>query len=187
MLMALDELKQKAIEAGYNLSGETFQFKDWPVLNGFLLFKYGIKTDYYAVMRDLTSGAVPCFKPSLKFENNTCEQPVAFKYSYGRIIIHAGMNLHTTEQIAIESNATVEIPLDGKWTPVTSFSYEYKSQDSSLPFRFIPQQTGNSIKFSSPTLKSTYLFIALPFKEEERTPAICAKAICGLTVVGDDK
>lgn len=187
MPITLDALKQKAIAAGYNLSGDKFVLRDWPVIQGFLAFEYNIQAEYRATVRDLVSGANSIFDPSFKFENKTSERPVAGEYSYGTIRIHSGLNLHTVETVSVASNATVEVVINGKWTEVTQFDVEYTTQDIELPFRFIPQQTGNSIVFSTPTFTSTYLFNAVPFESEDQTPAICGKAVCGLTIVGDEE
>lgn len=185
MPITLDALKQKAIAAGYNLSGNKFVLRDWPIIQGFLAFEYNIQADYRATIRDLSSGANSIFDPQLRFENKTKERPVAGKYSYGTILVHAGLNLGETETVTVKSNATLEIAINGKWTQVDSFEIEYTTQDLEIPFRFIPAQTGNSITFTSPTFTSTYLFNAIPFESGDQTPAICGEAICGLTVVGD--
>lgn len=187
MPITLDALKQKAIAKGYNLSGDKFVLRDWPIIQGFLAFEYNIQAEYRATIRDLASGANSIFDPSFRFVNKTDEQPVAGEYTYGTIHVHSGLNLHTTETVTVKSNAKVEVVVDGEWVEVTEFPVEYSTQDIEIPFRFVPQQTGNSIVFSSPTFTSTYLFNAAPFESENETPAICGEAVCGLTIVGDEE
>ena len=187
MPITLNDLKQKAIAAGYNLKGDKFELRDWPFLKAYLLFTFGIDANYRATVRDLVSGANTIFDPSFSFESKSNAQPVAGEYSYGTIRVHAGVNLGTSEEVTVKSQASVEVVIDGKWTQVTSFSIDYTTQDVELPFRFMPAQTGNSITFTSPTFTSVYLFNAIPFESENETPAICGEAVCGLTIVGDEE
>ena len=176
MPITLNDLKQKAIAAGYNLKGDKFELRDWPFLKAYLLFTFGIDANYRATVRDLVSGANTIFDPFLSFESKSDVQPVAGEYSYGTIRVHAGVNLGMSEEVTVESQALVEVVIDGKWTQVVE-----------LPFRFMPAQTGNSITFTSPTFTSVYLFNAIPFESEDETPAICGEAVCGLTIVGDEE
>lgn len=185
MPITLNDLKKKAISAGYNLKGEKFELRDWPFVKAYLLFNLGIDADYSEIIRDTTSSANSVFDPHFSFESKNDVRPVAGEYTYGTILVHAGVNLGISEEVNIESQATVEVFLDGKWTEVKTFSVEYTTQDIEIPFRFNPAQTGNSIKFVSPTFTSIYLFNAIPFESKDETPAICGEAVCGLTIVGD--
>lgn len=185
MPITLNQLKQKAIAAGYNLSGEVFQLRDWSIIQGFLAFDCNIQAEYSSVIRDIASSADSVFDPHFTFTNKTEERPVAGQYSYGTINVHAGLNMGITETVSIKSTAKVEIVQNGVWTPVTAFELTYTAQDMELPFRFIPEQTGNSIEFTSPTFTSLYLFVSIPF-EGGQTPSICGEAVCGLTIVGDE-
>ena len=188
MPITFTQLKQKAIAAGYNLKGEKFEVRDWPFIKAYLAFTFGIQANYLATVRDVVSHANSIFDPHFSFENRDDSKPVAGEYSYGTIHAHAGVNLGTEEVVTIEGNGTVvEIVLDGKWTPVTSFTLNYHTQDIEIPFRFKPAQTGNSVTFTTPTFTSVYLFTAIPFESGDETPAICGEAVCGLTIIGKDE
>ena len=185
MPISLNELKRRAIARGYNLRGDVFEVKDWPIIKGFLAFEYGIKAWYRPTMRDFVSGANTPFDPSFTFENQTDDPPIVAKYSYGIIKVHAGLNLHTSETITTTSTAKVEVAIGGEWKDASEFTVNFDTQDSEIHFRYKPADSGNSITFSSPTFTSVYLFNSIPYQPGERTPAICDEAVCGLTILGE--
>ena len=187
-MLSLNDLKTRAKEAGYNLTDGDFQLRDWPFLQAYLAFAFGIHTTYRATVRDLTANGFTAFDTHVEFDTTQNQFDPNSEFYFVTLNLIAGLNLGGKDTLTLTSNVGIEVFLEGKWQALMSVPVNFTSPKIAIVLRFKPTLGSNTIKISGSEFEQFFVFANGSTQNPDPgdvTQAVCGQAVCGMTVCGN--